>query len=59
MGKIRNKLSRETARAIAGMVEQKVFAIGLMAVPVSLIRQLVFIDSANVLRAQQQLQATD
>ncbi len=49
-------LSRQTARAIASMVEEKIFNIGITLVPVSLIKQLVLGDAAAVLRAQRQLQ---
>ena len=48
---------RQTARMIAAMVEEKVFNVGMTLVPSSLIKQLVLSDTANVLRAQQQLQA--
>jgi len=47
---------RQTARTIASMVEEKIFKIGLTAVPASLIKQLVLGDTAAVLRAQRQLQ---
>ncbi|MHC4172498.1 MAG: hypothetical protein ACYTBX_19290 [Planctomycetota bacterium] len=47
---------QETARAIASMVEEKIFNTGINLVPTSLIRQLVLGDAATVLRAQQQLQ---
>ncbi len=50
-------LSRQTARAIASMVEEKIFKIGITLVPSSLIKQLVLGDTASVLRAQRQLQA--
>jgi len=49
-------LSRQTARAIASMVEEKIFNIGLTLVPASLIKQLVLGDAAAVLRAERQLQ---
>ena len=49
---------RQTARAIASMVEEKIFNMGLTVVPASLIKQLVLGDAAAVLRAQQQLQTT-
>jgi len=51
-------IDRNTARAIASMVEEKVFRIGMTLVPASLIKQLVLSDAAAVLRAQEQLQMT-
>ncbi len=48
-------LSGQTARAIASMVEEKIFNLGLTLVPVSLIKQLVLGDTAAMLRAQHQL----
>jgi transcriptional regulator NrdR family protein len=48
---------RQTARAIASMVEEKVFSMGITVVSASLIKQLVLGDAAAVLRAQEQLQA--
>ncbi|UCC96424.1 MAG: hypothetical protein JSW66_11335 [Phycisphaerales bacterium] len=50
-------LCRQTARMIATMVEEKVFNMGIMLVPSSLIKQLVLGDTAAVLRAREQLQA--
>ena len=49
-------ISRQTARTIASMVEEKVFKMGMTLVPSSLIKQLVLGDTACVLRAQRQLQ---
>ena len=49
-------ISRQTARMIASMVEEKIFNIQITQVPVSLIRQLVLGDTAAVLRAEKQLQ---
>ena len=49
-------LSRQTARTVASMVEERVFNVGLTRVPVSLIKQLVLGDTAAVVRAQQELQ---
>lgn len=49
-------LDRQTARLIAGMVEERVFNMGITRVPSSLIRQLVLGDAAAVLHAQEQLQ---
>ena len=53
----RHDVDRQTARAIASMVEEKVFNVGLTVVPVSLVKQLVLGDTAALLRAQKQLQA--
>ena len=52
----KNGLSRQTARTIASMVEEKVFNMGVTLVPASLIRQLVVSDSAAILRAERHLQ---
>jgi len=49
-------LCQPTARAIASMVEEKIFNMGINVVPSSLIKQLVLGDTATVLRAQRQLQ---
>jgi transcriptional regulator NrdR family protein len=49
-------VSRQTARTIASMVEEKIFNIGLTSVPASLIKQLVLGDTAAFLQAQRQLQ---
>ncbi len=51
-----HNISRQAARTIASMVEEKVFGMGLTVVPVSLIKQLVMADAGAVLRAQEQLQ---
>jgi hypothetical protein len=51
-------LSRQTARAVASMVEEKIFSMGVRLVPASLIKQLVLSDMAAMLRAQRQLQTT-
>ena len=50
-------VSRDTARAIASMVEEKVFNMGMTSVPAGLVKQLVLSDTAAFLHAQQQLQA--
>jgi len=50
-------LDRETARAIAGRVEEKVFRLGLNRAPRSLIEQIVLTESAEVLRAGRDLEA--
>jgi transcriptional regulator NrdR family protein len=52
----KHDLSRQTARTIASMVEEKIFNVGVSSVPVSLIKQLVLGDAAAVLRAERQLQ---
>ncbi len=52
----RYNIGRQTARAIASMVEEKVFNLGLSVVPSSLVKQLVLGDAAAVLAAEQQLQ---
>ena len=49
-------ISRQAARTIASMVEEKILGMGLTLVPASLIKQLVLGDVATVLRAQRQLQ---
>ncbi|NQV32123.1 MAG: hypothetical protein HQ515_05475 [Phycisphaeraceae bacterium] len=46
-------LARQVARAVAGMVEEKVLRIGLTVVPSDLIRLLTLNDTALVLRAQE------
>lgn len=53
---VKNNLSRHAARAIASMVEDKIFNIGIPLVPTSLIKQLVLNETAAVLQAQEQLQ---
>jgi transcriptional regulator NrdR family protein len=52
----KNDISRHTARAIASMVEDKIFNMGIPLVPTSLIKQLVLNETAAVLQAQEQLQ---
>lgn len=52
----KHAIPQQTARAIASMVEEKVFRMGMTLVPASLIKQLVLGDAAAVLRAQEQLQ---
>lgn len=49
-------VGHQTARAIASMVEEKIFSMGLWLVPASLVKQLVLGDAAAVLRAERQLQ---
>lgn len=50
-------LNRQTARMVAGMVEEKVLGMGLTRVTGGLVKQLVLSDTAVVLRAERQLQA--
>ena len=52
----RYELTPQTARAIASMAEERILNMGLASVPSPLIKQLVFSDTAAVLRAQEQLQ---
>jgi transcriptional regulator NrdR family protein len=47
---------RQSARAVASMVEEKIFSMSMTRVPAGLIRQLVLSDAAAILHAQQQLQ---
>lgn len=49
-------LPRPIARAIASMVEERVFCMGMTAVPRSLVKQLVLGETAAVLHAEQELQ---
>ncbi len=48
-------ITRQSARAIASMVEEKIFNVGISLVPASLIKTLVLSDAAMVLRAQDHL----
>ena len=50
-------LPRQTARAVASMVEERLFSTGMTLVPLSLIKQLVLGETAAALRAQDELQA--
>ena len=52
----KNDINRHTARAIASMVEDRIFNMGISLVPTSLIKQLVLNETAAVLQAQEQLQ---
>jgi hypothetical protein len=52
----RSGVSRDTARAVAAMVEERVFSMGMTMVPLSLIKQLVLGETAAALRAQKELQ---
>jgi hypothetical protein len=49
-------LPRQTARAIASSVEERIFCMGVTVVVRSLIKQLVLGETAAVLRAERQLQ---
>jgi len=49
-------LPRQTARAIASMVEERIFSMGMTVVPRSLIKQLVLGETAAALRAERDLQ---
>jgi hypothetical protein len=51
-----SRLPRQMARAIASMVEERVFRMEMTAVPLSLMKQLVLGETAAALRADQQLQ---
>jgi hypothetical protein len=50
-------MPRQTARAVAAMVEERIFNMRMTVVPRSLIKQLVLGEAAAMLRAQKQLQA--
>jgi len=49
-------LSRQMARVVAAMVEERIFNMGMTLVPQSLLKQLVLGEAATVLRAQRDLQ---
>ncbi|NLH40810.1 MAG: hypothetical protein GX448_03135 [Planctomycetes bacterium] len=49
-------LSRQTARVVAAMVEERIFRMGMTLVPQSLLKQLVLGETAAVLQAQRDLQ---
>jgi len=49
-------LSRQTARVVAAMVEERIFNMGMTQVPQSLLKQLVLGEAVSVLRAQEELQ---
>ena len=49
-------LDAQSGRAVASMVEQKVFSLCLSRVPAGLVKQLVLNEAAAVLEAQHQLQ---
>jgi hypothetical protein len=48
-------LPHHTARAVASMVEERVLSMGVTAVPLSLVKQLVLGEIATTLRAEQEL----
>lgn len=50
------RFDRQTARTIAGMAEDKVFALGITKIPSSLVKQIVLNDAAAVLHAEDNLQ---
>jgi hypothetical protein len=53
---VRFGLPRQTARVIASTVEERVFGMGMTAVPLSLIKQLVLSETVAALRAEHELQ---
>ena len=53
----RSGIPRHVARAVAAIVEERIFNMGMTQVPQSLIKQLMLGEAAAILRAQQQLQA--
>lgn len=46
---------RQSSRAVAAMVEEKIFSMGLTVVPASLVKQLVLHDAGVVMRANKEL----
>ena len=50
-------IPRQCARTIASMVEDRVFKMGINIVPASLIKLLMLSDAAQILNAQEHLQA--
>ncbi len=50
-------MPHQTARAVASLVEERIFSMGMTLVPRSLIKQLVLGEAAAMLRAQRELQA--
>lgn len=54
----RSGLSHDAARAVAAMVEERVFNMGMTMLPLSLIKQLVLGETAAAMRAQRELQTT-
>lgn len=53
----RSGIPRQVARAVAAIVEERIFNMGMTRVPQSLIKQLMLGEAAAILDAQQQLQA--
>lgn len=51
------EMDRQTARAVASMVEEKIFGMGVTVVPASLVKQLVLSDAAVMIRAHRELAA--
>jgi len=49
-------LSRQMARVVAAMVEERIFSMGMTLVPQSLLKQLILGEAATMLRAQRELQ---
>jgi hypothetical protein len=49
-------IARQSARAIAAMVEEKIFSMDISVIPASLIKQLVLNDTALILHAESQFQ---
>lgn len=49
-------LSRQTARVVAALVEERIFRMGMTQIPQSLLKQLILGETATVLRAQRDLQ---
>lgn len=54
----RSHVPHQTARAIAAMAEERLFRLGLTAIPRSLVKQIVLGETAALLHAQHQLQTT-
>jgi transcriptional regulator NrdR family protein len=50
-------MARQTARAVAALVEERIFKMGMSQVPRSLIKQMVLGEAAAMLRAQKELHA--
>lgn len=49
-------ISRQTARVVAALVEERIFKMGMTLVPQSLLKQLILGEAATVLQAQRDLQ---
>ncbi len=49
-------LSRQMARVVAAMVEERIFSMGMTQVSQSLLKQLILGEAATILRAQRDLQ---